>query len=396
MKKINYKCSSCGGKVDYNNENVLTCLYCNKTFDSIIKNKFDASKIIEKMEVYTYFCSNCDYEYKTKNSISGTAICPKCKNKLEKNKQIINGLIPMTMTKENAKKIFYNELKKIDDLIPKEFLESDFNLEYIRCRVYEGTIKVTAKKNNQTISKDYPIYNLPIPTNKKFNYNQKVDLLSTHLDTKKALYDKEKLEQLVDEKNLCIDLSKETEIEDLKEACVKDFKKVNTGVDEGITVEAFIDTKHNFYLPSYSSSTLYNGKTYYNYIFFIGEDILFCCDFPKIDEKKYIQYEKTNSNMKKQRFFLALFLCLMFCILIMVTNFIIMSFKDKPSSAAILILITWMPVFLCHTSIIKRKYQKNEHIKISCNIFENSQVTKDEYFNNAIIKYNKDTKKVVK
>lgn len=384
MKKINYKCSSCGGKVDYDDNNVLICTYCNKTFDSVIKNELDVNNIIEKMEVYAYYCRKCNYEYKTKNDISGTTLCPKCNQKLEKDKQIINGLIPMTMSQQDAKSLFHKALKKIRKKIPKEFFESNLKLEYIRCRVYEGTIKATAQKDNQTISKEYQIYNLPIPTTNRINYNQKKALLSINLDTKKALYNKEKLEQFLDIKDLCIDFSKDTEIENLKEACIKDFRRFKFIVEEDVIAESFIDTKHNFYLPAYSSSTSYNGKIYYNYMFCIGDDILFCFDFPEFVEKKHKQSEKNNPN---KRILALLSIILFFAIPGFLGNFFMITQKDNPKIAFMLTTISFISCFILCAIITKTIIKKHKQKKSVDNFFENGKITKEEYFDQVIAKY---------
>lgn len=388
MRKINYKCPSCGGKIEYNDNNILMCIYCNKTFDPTIKTEFNVNNLIEKMDIYTYFCSNCNYKYKTKSKIEGNLLCPNCKGHLEENKQIVNGLIPMSMTQEQAKKRYYNELKKIKKFIPKEFFESDLNLEYIRCRVYEGYVKVSAQRD-KSISKEYQIYNLPVPTSDQINYNQKKALLYIPLETHKAIYSKDKLEKIIDIKSLNVDFSKETEIEEIKKACIKNFRRFKFIYEEEVTAEAFVETKHNFYLPAYTTSTIYNGKTYHNYMFCIDDNVLICFDFPKFDEKKYQKYQKTISNENSNQLMILLFLILFLGIMVLNSIFIMPSSKENPGGSFTVIMALWIIMFFiiaCTSHIMKKKNKQKKKILL---LFENKEITEDEYFEQVISKYNK-------
>ena len=62
MKKISYKCKNCGASVKYNhNKSVLTCAYCNTTYDNFIKSEdISIDSLVDRLEIFSYKCSNCN------------------------------------------------------------------------------------------------------------------------------------------------------------------------------------------------------------------------------------------------------------------------------------------------------------------------------------------------
>lgn len=294
MKKINYKCNSCGGKLNVDKtDNTLICTYCNKKYDKFIKiEDFEVDKLIEKLELYTYVCHKCGFSFQTVyNEMEKKPICPKCMIETIEEKQIINGIIPNQLIKEYITNDFNIAIKEVKEYIPMEFLNPIFLFKYIPSKVYDGIIEITAIGNlNNQITRKYVIFDLIIPDSNTLNYSDKFEFIYNKVRTKDIQVEKQQVLKEISSNNIEINFNKQNDIKKIEKACLRDFEKKYQNVKD-IKINTNVDVKHNIYVPIYQNKTLYNGDCYYNSIIGFkdknGNGSNFCLNFPKLSEKDY-------------------------------------------------------------------------------------------------------------
>lgn len=296
MKKINYKCNSCGGKLSIDSiNNNLICTYCNKKYEKFIKiEDINLDKLVEKLELYTYICHKCGFSFQSVyNEMDKRPMCPKCMIETIEEKQIINGLIPNQLIKEYISNDFSDEIEEVKKYIPTEFFNSAFFFKYIPSKVYDGIIEITAtgKVGNKIVRK-YIIFDLIIPDSNTLNYSDKFEFIYNRVRTKDIQVEKHQVLKEISTNNIEINFNKQNNLKNIEKACLRDFEKRYKNAKD-IKVNTNVDVKHNIYVPIYQSKTLYNGNCYYNSI--VGfrdknrKGSNFCLNFPKLSKQDYKQ-----------------------------------------------------------------------------------------------------------
>lgn len=382
MKKINYKCNSCGGKLNVDKtDNTLICTYCNKKYDKFIKiEDFKVDKLIEKLELYTYICHKCGFSFQSVyNEIEKKPICPKCMTETTEEKQIINGIIPNQLIKEYITNDFDGEIKEIKKYIPMEFLNPVFFFKYVPSKVYDGIIEITATGNlNNQISRKYVIFDLIIPDSNTLNYNDKFEFIYNKVRTEDIQVEKQQVLKEISSNNIEINFNKQNNIKNIEKSCLRDFEKKYQNVKD-IKINTNVDVKHNIYVPLYQSKTLYNGNCYYNSIVGFkdknGNGSNFCLNFPKLSEQDYNKvvntYKKAKIIYYASKILTAPMLILFFIIIALNTHIYIMG----------------IGAFLAITTIALWRIYKRKHIiaKKQALVYLNPNKLSEEDFYDKIV-----------
>ena len=79
MRRISYKCKNCGASVKRShNKSVLTCAYCNTSYDNFIKiEDVSIDNLVDKLEIFSYSCLGCGNHFNSYVKIN-KPICDKC------------------------------------------------------------------------------------------------------------------------------------------------------------------------------------------------------------------------------------------------------------------------------------------------------------------------------
>jgi len=291
--KLNYKCSSCGGKLSYKeNSTKLKCAFCNKEYDNFVKvGDIDFSDYDLASEIDCYICPNCEEHVSLKeyNDYSVKKCCS-CGHSLNKSKALASGVADSFYgTWLTAKNVFLNELMGVKKYIPSVFLNSEFSFKYINSRLYDGVIIVEANSiSGKRIEKKYVFFDLIIPNSKHLSNKDKLQFAMNKINVSKIVFDSAKVKENLDSQVIEFSSNKKTDLSLIENACLNEFKSKHKGL-KNYKVNSFLTIRNNIYVPVYQSKVVYNNKTYYNTILnYSGLDDesknVCCLNFPKISD----------------------------------------------------------------------------------------------------------------
>lgn len=288
MVKINYKCSSCGGRLSYkDNSSVLVCSFCNKTYDDFIKiDDINVNDLNKQINTNFYHCPKCGFNISFNDFVRyGSNTCYDCNSKLIKKDLFVGGVVPSCFDFVKVNSLYKKEIKFIKNYLPTEFLNPVFKLVWLNTSVYEGAIIVsgTSKLLNRKIEKKYIFGNLAIPNYKDISNMNKISFLLNKLNDSSQYLDDEL--KVLNFSNIDFSFEKNSDLKFIEKACLDNFKSKYKGV-ENIKINSSVNVKNNVYIPVYKSEIIYEGKCYSNMIISYNDSSdIFCLNFPKLSKK---------------------------------------------------------------------------------------------------------------
>ena len=180
-KSFDYKCSNCGGTVQFDQlTKKWVCTYCNSVFDNLFIN--DDSKELEGASkgylVHYYYCDNCSNSFYSADNLEDCFICH---NHLNKTYCMIDNVISNTVNLDYASMSIHKALlpfsKKYN--IDLNNIKSKIKYEYIKCFVFNGTINIS----NGRKSYNFLFLNLIYPFLNNNNYKVLYDFSNQGFNT---------------------------------------------------------------------------------------------------------------------------------------------------------------------------------------------------------------------
>lgn len=255
MRCINYKCSNCNGKVQYNQEkNKWICTYCGHQYQTLYKTtglkikETEKEKEIKK-EYYTNICGNCNTKQISSKKYDK---CPKCSQNINCEKIVTNSLY----FPKNTENIF--NTKEYQNI--KFKYKSNNDMKFIKFLVCNGEIIINYKIDNSIYERRYVFLDMCIPID---------DTLKSDIRRKMSYLD---YSVIKNEQNNCSDelftikkdLNKERKddcIEKIINECVNNLiEEKNIKNDNIINIENSLEKVDEIYVPFYTGKLLYKEK----------------------------------------------------------------------------------------------------------------------------------------
>ena len=181
-----YKCPSCGGKVEYDNDKHLwNCTYCNNSYEALFQQVEKELPSIEEVEIkaYGYICSKCGNKYVSMEK--DKAKCAHCDEINESGEEfIITNMINKDKSENIAIAEYTSSLNRFKKFLPQEFMKTDLKCEFVNCDLYNGCVKVSY--GNKSLK--YIFINLLIPNLEYDDYRFMYEVGNAGLKNTKAFH----------------------------------------------------------------------------------------------------------------------------------------------------------------------------------------------------------------